>query len=176
VGAPLSEHSSSHQCARHNSQARVGNLCRELSRAVAATRGHFGLQETLGHVKRHFCSSLPEMGSCWHLVGLPKDPGGAPECTAPRAAPQGRTWPPHGCSAEAGLPSQEQWVSGGRHSVPTKCPACSTGQELALERGQLRESYSLRTVTPGTSRPHILPIRLSSLQSRHLPGHLGPKE
>ena len=118
MGAPLSEHSSSHQCARHNSQARVRDLCRELFRAVAATRGRFGLQETLGHVKRHFCSSLPEMGSCWHLVGLPKDPGGAPECTAPRAAPQGCTWPPMAVVLRLGCPLQ----SSGSLVGGTLCP------------------------------------------------------
>lgn len=103
-GAPLSEHSSSHQCARHDSQASVRDLCRELSRAVAVTWGHSALQETLGHIKRQFCLSPPETGSCWHLVGLPTYPGGAPECTAPRAAPQGCTWTPTAAVLRVGCP------------------------------------------------------------------------
>lgn len=121
--------------ARHDLQANAHALWRDLSRAVVATRGHFALQETLGNVERHFwLSPLEGTGSYWHLVGLTKDAG--EHAQDHRAAPQGT--PGHG--AEGGLLLKGSGVTRGRHSGPTKRPACSAGQEWAPKRGRLREA------------------------------------
>ena len=163
----LFEHSSSHECAKHDSQAGVRDLCRELSRAVAATQGHCALQETLGHVERHFRLSLLGMGSCRCLVGLPKDPGGAPECTAP----QGCTWPPMAAVLRVGCPLRSSGSPVG--GTPGPPSVRLVGQERALERGQLGESYSLRTVSSWhlqTPRPFDPTIRSAELPSTWTPG------